>query len=961
MGRIRSLWGCSVLLSLALTALAWGQTLRVEAPEARTVAPGEFVTLVYRVTSTVAQTVEVQLAVSTGWLPLRAPGALQLVPNEVAFVSLTLPVPQSAAAGSEAVVTLTLSGAQEQQVVSHRLTVAEQLALALAAPAELVVGEALPVTLRNTGNVPLALRLALERGIEVIDARTLELRPQEVREVALQPDAEGRYNVVAYHEGVALARQGVQVLRFGVPPPPPLRFGGTLRAELGSAGYSLRLRGAGQLSDFVEAELQLLTPNWLESRLGLSGPRGQLTLGRVRGQRLGLTLPSYFGVAYQHELSPYRLLAGVGWRDGRPLALVGAAWQQGALEAALLAGVLEQQLYGAARWQLSGERARLGLQAEALGRSFGVNLRLEGQLAAAPASAQLALSGLGDRAALRLAAGWQPAGWQLATDMTVPFAEGARDANLEVRYRWRPAPLEELSFGVRFGLRRSEAQLRYLAHLGERWQLAPQLTVGRAAEGEYARLSGQLALLGSTFVAVDGALSYLWQQREARGELGVRGRWRAGALTVGGEARWFGGEQLALSLSGAYALEPLTLELAAGLQRADGGVSASLRLASQLAFGAAVPEPLVATFGGRNLGRLEGRVEVDGRGLAGVEVQLERFRLVTDGEGRFAAELPPGRYTLRLDERSLPASYRLTSPERVVELAAGELVTVDYQLIAQAALAGRVLLAESGEGVPARLSVRDADGRLRSVSAADGRFVLSGLPTGETTVQLVTLPPEFRALGETSRTVVLVGGEVAELTFELERIPVVPRQFAEQLRIRQVIAEVERVPPGAAPRIRVTLSEAAERVRLVSAEGEVTLSAQTAEVWEGRLPLPPDAALGLYPFTVIAERGAERAERRSQLLVDPSAPAYRIDITSPLRPGQALALTVQSYLPLAALEAELFGASWPLAGDDEGGRWQLSLTVPEDAADAVYQVVLRGRTRAGEPFEARASFRVLAP
>lgn len=959
-----------VLLWFTWGWVVWGQTIAVEPLADRTVAPGEFVTLVYRITTSERLLVTAQLTVSTGWLPLRSPGELVLEPGKTNFLSLTVPVPLAASAQSVAMVTLELQSDTARASVSHQLTVSEQVMVTLIAPAEVVLGrETVTASVTNTGNTEIDVRLTLERGLSALSETTITLSPQETRAHTFVPTDEGLYSVVAYQAQTELARRSLRVIRFGVPPPEPLLLRGTLRAEVGTAGYSVTLRGAGQLSDFVSVEGQLSLPDWSESFAALTGPSYLLQLGRIRGRSLGLGVPGYFGVAYQMDFVPYRLLAAGGWVRGQQFAgLVGGALLQNDLEAALIIGIVSGQFFGTSRIQLNYDGSRFEVRTDYSNRVFAVRLRLDTLLESAPFEFRVGLEGLGGRsAALRAAGRWRPERWHVGGDITLPLAsEVAADANLEVRSRLITSLPGELSFGVRWGYRRSDLQLSYLTRLSEALQLSQRLTVGWDMGDVYLRSDSQLALTGASFIAVDNSLSYYPGLGRLDGALGVRGRFEYQALTLSGEARWgFPGRQLSLGLSGAYTFDPFTVDLSAGLQNtSESGTSASIRVSGQYAFGVLVSDEVVAALGGRNIGVLQGQVHVAGSGTKGVLIQVGRFQLLTDALGRFEAQLPPGPYTVRLVEGSLAAVYQLISPQEItVEVMPGEVTSVDYLLVERAVIRGRVVLSggDLTQGVRARLGVQAADGLLRLVTTDEnGSFTLRGLPPGPAEVSLLNLPPEYSGVGDMQVTTTLTAGAVTEIAFQVERIQIMSQQFGGQrLRIRQVAPEVERVPPGAAPQITVTLSGEADRVTLMTPTGVVPLSRMDG-VWQGRLPVT-SAASGIYTFTVIAEAPGETAERSAQLIIDADAPAYSTRLSSPVRPGETLTLSLQSYMALQSIRAEVFGETLELTGDNRSGSWQLRLDIPASAEDAVYPLILKGLRDDGEFFEETLTFRVLVP
>jgi hypothetical protein len=163
------------------------------------------------------------------------------------------------------------------------------------------------------------------------------------------------------------------------------------------------------------------------------------------------------------------------------------------------------------------------------------------------------------------------------------------------------------------------------------------------------------------------------------------------------------------------------------------------------------PAPALSGLaGGRNLGRLEGRILAGERAIAGVEIGIGPFRLISDADGHFEAELEPGSYRVRLAATTLPANVRLFGPsELVVEVPLHDRVLVGFDVRETASLLGRVLEDRDGDGaadlpeigVQARLILLEADGVVRSLASdASGALNARGIAPGAVELRLFEQP-----------------------------------------------------------------------------------------------------------------------------------------------------------------------------------------------------------------------------
>ena len=144
-------------------------------------------------------------------------------------------------------------------------------------------------------------------------------------------------------------------------------------------------------------------------------------------------------------------------------------------------------------------------------------------------------------------------------------------------------------------------------------------------------------------------------------------------------------------------------------------------------------------------------------------------------------------------------------------------------------------------GAAARLLLIDAEGLYRSLNTdPQGTFSARGLLPGEVTLQLAQYPIGSVILGEATRKLTVQAGEVSEVTFLLQPARTRARSFgASSLRVRRVSPSAERVPPGAAPLVRVTVQGDAERVSVRTAAGSADLSLK-GDVWFGYVDVPLD-------------------------------------------------------------------------------------------------------------------------
>lgn len=305
-----------------------------------------------------------------------------------------------------------------------------------------------------------------------------------------------------------------------------------------------------------------------------------------------------------------------------------------------------------------------------------------------------------------------------------------------------------------------------------------------------------------------------------------------------------------------------------------------------------------------------------------------------------------------------------------MEIAAHEVTTVALTAVATTVLSGRVLEDRDGDGLPdepargvaARLLLTDAEGLRRLVATDEaGSFLVRGLLPGPVELRLIELPLGATAVGEDSQTVRLLPGLPTQVAFLVQPAAARAQPFAPRaLRIRSIEVGAERLPPGAAPLLRVVVQGEADSVQVVTKDATHQLTLEDG-VWTGRVTVPSTAAPGVYGFTVLAHAGDAEASRRGQLIIDAAAPILELSSNAPVRPGETLQVAVVAHVAADTLSlSQPFGDAVALT-EEAPGRWVGVLDIPEDAEDAVYTLGVRVVTTDGKVYAEELRFRVVAP
>ncbi len=982
---------CLALLALVGTGVA--QTLTLTPPNSRFAEPGDYVTFVFRAeaSGTEAGTVvSAEARSSSGWKILRQPGELTLAPGQSRPIALTLAVPADAPAFAEDTLTLTLRTATDELSVQTTVTVNERTSLDLDAPETVVLSaKGVNVTLINRGNVTSAVRLELRQRGEVLVARERELAPQERRVERLEVSSEGSYTLVLT-SGEQVVRKTLTVTRFGVPPPHPFRLNAVASASLSTESWGGELTAEGPLSDFVSLTARLDAKDMLSSYAEMQHEVWTAQVGGSGGDPYNLGLSSGTGVSGSYEAPRWSVAGALSAEKDAPGYVAGAYHAQVA-SVALGAGIRSGDAQFSARGsadlgafsvaaKASDDALDASLEGErklSTGRLRG-SLKLTGLLTdGASASTQLDYYGPGRhlyaKGSLGATSSRTSSGSKNSSD-SKPAAGWSIGLQDRLIFDDLPSLPGDVTLSLEMGSAQNVARLQYETPFADAWLADAQFGVVYGAELAL-DTSARLARRGTPYYSLESDLTYYPSTRHLEGQLDLKLQMNDAPLTFFSNGTW-NVEEKRLGLNAGTVLYsgPWRVNVAGNANYGYGSgagerpFTLGLSLSSDYAFDVGVPRRASEFAGGRRLGAVQGVVRSDEGPLAGVEVRVGRFRILTDEAGRYRADVEPGTYKVSLEVTSLPITYRLLGSDTVfAEVALKEEVTWDFRLARTAALRGRVLEDADADGVAdtparglaARLLLIDTEGLYRSLSADEqGNFSARGLLPGEATLQLVDYPAGSVLLGDAARQLTVSAGEVVEVTYLLQPARTRARSFGgSKLRVRRVTPTAERAPPGSAPLIRVSVQGDAESVSVSTPAGKGDLFAVEGG-WFGRVNVPADTPPGVYTFEVVARRGDETASRRGQLVVDPDVARLEVTADGPVRAGESLDLFAEPLFEAAEVSMQSLLGNVQLT-EEEPGRYSAVLPVAADAEDAVYDLVFRAATVDGTVTELTRRVRVL--
>jgi hypothetical protein len=996
--------------------VALAQAINITAPEGKEVTPGDFVTLVFRLEASQDTSIEASVTSALGWEIFRQPGVVELSANQPKPIALTISVPDTAPAA--AIETLTLQVANEAPITIE-LKVKERRDLTLQTPINLVLGQDdLTALLSNNGNVTDKVTLELQYSGESVEKRELSLEPLSEQEQIFKIENEGLYLVqLTSEEGLELTK-AVNVIRFGVPEPKPFFLVGDAGANVDTnLEWGTALALGGSLSDVWTLDSYLEAPRWRRSFATLDSSRWGVRLGESLRRPFRLIFPIPFGLSGRTSFEGASLFGSLGYiRSDEWGGYIVSAINIETSRVAVGAGVSSGKPIFGASYEFKYPDTELGIALSFLEGGFDAEaevrtFNLPGEVTATTEFTNL----LKDNAAFSVRGSYNVDTFFAYLGATLALGKETKNDWLMGLSDIIPADLPgDLGFGVQLGSFASFGNIRYFANLGNGWQASNQVGVSYTKQGFGVTLDSHWSTQQQNYLSVDGQFVFYFDH-PLEGSLGASLEVPFDILRVYGETAWDIDEQSVGIVAGVlWNQDPSESRDSFGNQSSFGGqdgfgnqdtfgqqdtstniwalelsgdvtytyngtdapINAQLKLTGHYLFALEVPEPLVETLGGRNLGRLAGVIRAGNTPVPNVqlEVSLEnqsRYKLLSDDTGAFSANLPPGDYNIKLDTGTLPITFRLISePETSVTLERQHESQLIFEAVATAALSGRVLEDANADGVAddppkgvlAQLVLTDSEGLKRNVrTAEDGTFLVRGLLPGQTRIKLTGLALGSKVVGDDTLELSLEAGKITDVSFTAQPAIAISQTFSEtDLRLRRITPEVDKVPPGTAPLITVTVQGEAERVSLQSEAGTYDLILD-GKAWTGRLPIPVTAPLGVYAFTVAAQKGNGQTTKKGQVVLEAEAPAIEVVAQSPVKPGKEMKLELTSYFSIDKVDVQNdLGLTFETI-ETADGKQVLAATIPENTEDKIYTLKVTVTSTDGQTFAQDATFRVLVP
>ena len=920
-------------------AYAGGVRLERTSPETQKALPGRVVTHVFAVYG--SGEVKASYASAHGWPLLSPERTLRLSPEHPSYLAVSVRVPATAPAGERDRLVVTAAGARAEAftVAAYRpgLEVERPERVQYLPP---IAHFALAVKNTGNGDDMALVRLETLEGLPVYHAR-VALAAGERKSLRIPLESADTLRLVVRLERGGLERSNVLPVDYA---PQKTDEGYRILGWLGASyayprAASFSIAAAGPLSDFVQFHMGV--------GYALGGqPAGTLGFNWSQGYFNASFGPSYGLACGFHEgaVSTQLSLSGPRLRGGINLDVAGSGYTLGG--AAVLSDRPGLRLYGNVSTGNAAEGAELKpgtlsfeLATRPLGAAYDASLSYGLIWRDVPLNMDL-------RAAVRPGT---PVSFGLSADANPKvFSLGGRVQWTGLGLRdWGLAATSSterlgasgslpVTFGARAGPGRFSAFASTRVDLPEPW-----FDLTGEARAEYRAGSWSFTLAGGSLAnAAEGLALFDLGGRVGwpldLNELSFGVRIGSGLVRMRADLKWTPWKP-GLSTGVIVELPVGDALLQAHARHAWYTGQTTLGLYADLPLILDVPEVVSRFFGGRNAGWVEGVVVVDGpeRLRKGIVVRVDGHEAVTDAQGRFRLELPPGHYTVRVAEDRLPAVLVPLQSEAEVEVQLKRSARVELRVAARALLEGRVRVeAEPGrEPSPQRFAIEVSDARGRTTTLytqPDGSFRLPGLAPGRYAVRLMErlLPRGWSALkGEA--VVELAAGASARV--ELVVRPPKRKVFrGAAVQILSVKPEAETVPPGAAPLVEVRLAGEARRVLVTYKDrplGVLLPSAKDPQLWRGRVGVPADAS-GTLPLEVHAQNGSQ-VRFPFFLYVSPGA-AWGVVRTLPVaRPGQKLPLAVHWYAPVEASWVEVAGVTYQLAG--EGADWRGEWTVPAGA------------------------------
>jgi hypothetical protein len=949
-------------------------TLQLELPEGKAVAPGEFVTLFFRLESSTNTSVEASATSALGWEILRQPGTLELRAGEAKPVTLTVSVPRDAPAASVETITLTVA---DKTPAKLELRVKELRNLDVRTPVDVVLGkDVLNVTLTNNGNVADDVKLELLATGETVETRTLTLEPLTEREEIFEVEREGLYIVkLTNSTGIDISK-AVNVIRFGVPAPEPFALVGMAHGGVDTnLSWGTALTLGGSLSDDWVVDGLLETPRWRRSFASLSSDDWGFRVGYVPTPRLLRDFPQLFGVAGRHSQDEASLLGSFGWLGGSDwTGYIAPTLDTDTARIAVGAGVSGGEGIASASYQFVYPDGSSSLVLSYLPSGFNAEGGLEVGNLPGRFTVRSGFRNVGESdTSFGVQADYSFENFLMYGGGTVALGPDATsDYSAGVSSDIVSRLPGQLNFGVQFSSLGRGAALRHSVPFGNGWQTSNQVGMFVDKDGFGVSLDTRLSVAQQNYLSLDGSF-IIRDNKPLDGKVGARIEIPFDVVNTYGEAEWTLGERnVGLSAGARWLADTFALETYGGVNYNYSGdvapVTGQLTIKGTYSFTVFVPDNVTDLFGGRDLGRLSGVVKAGELPVPDVHIEIDRYTLVTDAAGAFSADLPPGDYEVKLDTATLPITVRLVAENlATITLERGQETTLVFEAAATAVVAGRVLEDANADGiadepnkaVPAQLVLTDSEDLRRSIfSNSEEGFLVRGLLPGTARLKVLNLPLGSTLVGSDVLEFPLIAGEISEVTFLAVPPTTVSQTFSSSdLRIRRVQTEVDRTPVNTAPLVTVTIQGEAERVSLQSETGTYDMTFD-GEKWQARLPIP-ERATDLYPFTVVAHKGEGQTSKKSQLIVDPASPAVNITTASPVKPNEVIRVETLGYFEIKDVQITSDLALTFESIQNEAGGFSSSAVIPATAQDKVYKLNITVTGENGQTFTQEETFRVL--
>lgn len=944
-------------------AIALGVQVTPTSPAEREARPGELITHVFRVEGD-GGPYPVRVESSAGFPVLSNPPSV----TPPRFLPISEQVPEDALEGTVDVLTVWVGEAH----ASVRVRVLYVPKVALEVPSKVrYVPPAVPVSVqvKNEGNGPEHILLRLYRGGEEIELRRLELGPGEGTAVSFRVSRTGVYRVEAeaLRGKIKLARTFL-VERPKPSPFEPFSLHGQFAFGYSEPGHgyavSFSLRGA--LSDYVTGEFM-----GAYARGGV--PLLSLAL-TGEGWAVGAELSQAFEARFEVWEGPVRarLMAGTDGPWARADLFLTWPRQQHQFTFEMNHHFF-YNLTGHFALENAGLDYRLnyaprtGVWSGGLGyaRSFGPNrLQLDYQASYTPGLplTQQWMAGIsgpkGSAGGQISAVGAEVSDWSVAAATTA-------------RALWGPrAP--RATFGLQVDPESADAS--FWAELSRAPEADISLDAGwRWEEGAYLNARARLdlpppfgALVGGLRAEPNEFSTYLETEAEppmedARLALGGRIAYPGSDTTFWGRLR-FGTSVNYLEFSAKLRpfLPSVGLGLSAGAPLGQGIVTASayynwpektwgFSLGGRYPLYVTLPESVSEFFGGRKLATIVGQVLPDAPfpDLEGIKVVAGSYGATTDASGRFVLRVPPGDYTLRLIESTLPPELVAQKTEVKLALHAKERREVVFPVSVRGQLLGRVeVVGEGSKGEHPRFAVEVENEEGRRVvlyTEPDGSFALPSLRPGIYRVRLVkdVLPEGYVPLIDEVQVRVRPGAKVQVLlqVKAPEKQVFVPGG----VQILRVEPEAREVPPGSMPLLFAEVKGKPERLYVRHRDrvvGFLTLTDEPGR-WQGRVAVPGNAKGTLSLYLIAEAQGVELRRYPFFVNVNPRAPWGKVRTLPMVRPGQkGVKVRVHLYAPAESVILEVGGVRYPLKGGE--ADWEGYYDVPPAAGERL-QLVVRAR------------------